>query len=73
MLALIVLANAQVKIFAKSPTGVLTMKAVQKDLNLSDDQVAGIKKIQDDFRSTVNGNDVGRLLWRKPRGSSSPT
>lgn len=55
MLALTVLANAQVKIFAKSPTGVLTIKAVQKDLNLSDEQVAGIKKIQDDFRSTVNG------------------
>lgn len=55
LLGIAVVANAQMRIHAKSPVGILSMKVVQKELKLTDDQVAMVKKVDQDYRATING------------------
>lgn len=55
LLTVAVVANAQLRIHAKSPVGILTMKIVQEDLKLTEEQVAMIKKVDQDYRITIQG------------------
>lgn len=61
LLLLTGLSAAQIRIHAKSPVGVLSMKVVQTDLKLTEAQITVIKKVQDDFRATINGLMSGGL------------
>ncbi len=55
LLAVAVVANAQVRIHAKSPVGILSMKVVQKELKLTEEQIAMVKKVDQDYRATIQG------------------
>ncbi|MEI7577959.1 MAG: hypothetical protein WCK51_13790 [Armatimonadota bacterium] len=55
LLGVAVVANAQMRIHAKSPVGILSMKVVQKELKLTDEQVAMVKRVDQDYRATING------------------
>ena len=55
ILAVTVVAIAQIRIHAKSPIGILSIKVVQTELKLTDEQVAMVKKVDQDYRATIQG------------------
>lgn len=52
--ALVAGAQAQMRLNVKSPVGVLSMKAVQKELKLTEQQIALVKQVDADLRATIS-------------------
>ena len=52
--ALVAGAQAQMRLNVKSPVGVLSVKAVQKELKLTEQQIALVKQVDADLRATIS-------------------